>query len=141
MDIRLVELRDAAGLVPLLAQLDYPSDEGAIRRRIERLLPDRHINCWVAEHNDRLVGVLTGHLSWHIELDQPAARLTALVVDETTRGQGVARQLIAVFEEWARGEGALKASLTSSDYRQDAHLAYEKLGWTVTGKRFAKSLG
>lgn len=140
MDIRPVEVRDAAGPVPLLEQLDYPSDERAIRQRIERLLPDRQIMCWGAEHDDRLVGVLTGHLSWHIELDYPAARLTALVVDESTRGQGVARQLTTAFEDWARREGALKASLTSSEYRRDAHSAYEKLGWAVTGKRFAKSL-
>lgn len=133
-------LNDASALVPLLVQLGYPSTERALSQRVERLLSDAQVACWVAVDEDRLIGLVTGHVSWHIELDEPVARLTALVVDERARGRGVARQLIAMFEEWARQHGAARASLTSSNYREDAHAAYAKLGWVVTGKRFAKNL-
>ena len=89
---------------------------------------------------DEIVGLVTGCLSWHLEFDGPAARLTALVVDESVRGQGVARLLVNVFEAWAREQGARRASLNSGVERDGAHAAYEKLGWSITGVRFSKDL-
>nr|WP_228507494.1 GNAT family N-acetyltransferase [Plantibacter sp. VKM Ac-2880] len=104
------------------------------------MLSDPTACCWVAEDHDRLVGLLTGHLSWHIEIDGPAARLTALVVDEQARGRGTARLLVAAFEDWARDHGATKAGLSSNTSREDAHAAYQTLGWTLTALSFTKTL-
>ena len=101
---------------------------------------DERIGCWVSEHEGQLFGLITGHLSWHIELDDPVARLTALVVDESERGRGIARELADVFEDWARMNGASRLSLTSSSERDGAHVAYTRLGWSATGVRFTKSL-
>jgi GNAT superfamily N-acetyltransferase len=140
MKIRQLEADDCAALVPLLDQLGYPSTEQAVRARANDIASDPRVGCWVAESDGQIVGLITGHLSWHIEHDGPAARLTALVVDENARGQGIARQLADVFEQWAQQNGASKATLTSSLHREDAHAAYTKLGWSTTGVRFAKDL-
>lgn len=140
MRTRRLEVDDCADLVPLLDQLGYPTTEAALSPRIDLLLTDPRTGCWVADRDERIVGLVTGCLSWHLEFDGPAARLTALVVDESVRGQGVARLLVNVFEDWAREQGARRASLNSGVERDGAHAAYEKLGWSITGVRFSKDL-
>ena len=140
MKVRPLELDDSAALVPLLDQLGYPSSEQQIRDRLEFLLPDTAVGCWVAESDDGIAGLITGQLSRGIEVDGPVARLTALVVDEGARGQGTARLLTAAFEDWARSHGAAKAGLSSNTSRADAHAAYRRLGWTNTALSFTKDL-
>ena len=140
MKVRRLDVDDSAALVPLLQQLGYPSTERSIRDRVAYLLSDSRVGCWVADDNTQIKGLITGHLSWHIEFDGPVARLTALVVDESTRGQGIARQLTAAFEGWARLHNSSKAPLNSSVGRESAHAVYAKLGWVITGVRFAKNL-
>ncbi|PZF55271.1 GNAT family N-acetyltransferase [Curtobacterium sp. MCSS17_008] len=140
MKVRSLNADDSPALVPLLDQLGYPSSEQAIRDRLEFLLSDSTVGCWVAEDDAGLAGLLTGQLSRSIETDGPAARLTALVVDSRARGQGTARLLTAAFEDWARNNGAAKAGLSSNTSRLDAHAAYRKLGWTSTALGFTKEL-
>ena len=140
MKVRRLDVDDSAALVPLLEQLGYSSTERSIRDRAAYLLSDSRVGCWVADDEAQIAGLITGHLSWHIEFDGPVARLTALVVNESARGQGIARQLTAAFEDWARQHGASKASLNSSMSREGAHANYAKLGWVITGVRFAKDL-
>ena len=140
MKVRPLDVDDCAALVTLLDQLGYPSSERSIRDRVDLLLADQTVGCWVAEDDIGVAGLLTGHLSRNIETDGPSARLTALVVDERTRGQGTARLLTVAFEDWARANGATKAGLSSSTSRQDAHSAYRKLGWAVTALSFTKDL-
>lgn len=140
MKVRSLDADDSAALVPLLDQLGYPSSEQAIHDRLELLLSDSMVGCWVAEDDTGLAGLLTGQLSRSIETDGLAARLTALVVDSRARGQGTARLLTAAFEDWARSNGAVKAGLSSNTSRVDAHAAYRKLGWTNTALSFTKDL-
>jgi len=140
MNVRRLTVDDCAALVGLLDQLGYPSTEPSLAVRAERLLADPDVGSWVAVDQARVIGLATGHLSWHIEFDVPAARLTALVVDEEFRGRGVARRLTGAFEEWALFHGASAATLNSGTARPDAHAAYERLGWARTGVRFSKAL-
>ncbi|WP_336661904.1 GNAT family N-acetyltransferase [Leucobacter sp. USHLN154] len=140
MIVRQLEIEDSAALVPLLDQLGYPSTEEAIRQRVASLLSDSRVGCWIAEGDAKTVGLLVGALSRCIERDGFVARLSALVVDERARGQGIARRLVSVFEDWARENGAAQASLSSQMSREVAHAAYEKLGWTTTALTFSKDL-
>lgn len=131
---------DVPDLLPLLDQIGYPVQETALVRRVERLLRNPDVACWGIDYPGSLVGMATGHLSWHIEMDSPAARLTAIVVDDHARGLGIARALLDTFESWAREHGAKKAVLSSGDHRNQAHSVYEHSGWRATGTRFVKDL-
>jgi GNAT superfamily N-acetyltransferase len=73
--------------------------------------------------------------------DDLVGQVTALVVDEHSRGRGVARLPTQTFEDWAAAQGATKASLTSSSAHDGAHAMYERLGWHRTDVRFAKNVG
>ena len=70
--------------------------------------------------------------------DEPAAWLTALVVEEEARGQGVGSALVARAEEWAIKHGALRISLTSALHRESAHEFYKARDYEHTGVRLTK---
>jgi GNAT superfamily N-acetyltransferase len=138
--IRLSTTEDATRLVPLLDQLGYSNPVAALTPRLERLLSHPEYAVWVAEGDDgTMLGLAVGHMVFPIE-DQPAAYLTALVVDVTVQGTGLGRRLVDVFESWAGENAAARAVLTSATHRTAAHAFYFHLGYEQTGQRFSKRL-
>ena len=131
---------DADALAELMTQLGYGCEPGEIPARIEKFAAQPGILLAVAEHDGKVVGVVTGHLVNAIHKTEPVAMLTALVVLESARGLGIGKQLVAHVEDWARSRGASTISLTSALRRVEAHAFYKALGYEHTGVRLAKSL-
>jgi GNAT superfamily N-acetyltransferase len=131
---------DADALAELMTQLGYGCEPGEIPARIEKLAAQPGVLLAVAEHDGKVVGVVTGHLVNAIHKTEPVAMLTALVVLESARGLGIGKQLVAHVEDWARSRGASTISLTSALRRVEAHEFYKALGYEHTGVRLAKSL-
>jgi GNAT superfamily N-acetyltransferase len=130
---------DAVAIARLLGQLGYPTGAGAVESRLERLIivGDRVV---VAELEDQVVGLAHLHVSPSIEYEQPAAKLSALVVDESHRGAGIGRALVEAMEREAGARRCALLFLTTAAQREDAHEFYRRLGLEETGKRFAKRL-
>jgi GNAT superfamily N-acetyltransferase len=80
------------------------------------------------------------HTSLALEYDQPAGKLSAIVVDKTHRGRGVGKALVKALEAEARSRGCCLIFLTTAERRADAHAFYSRLGFEHTGRRYAKSL-
>jgi GNAT superfamily N-acetyltransferase len=80
------------------------------------------------------------HVSPTIEHEHPAAKVSALVVDESHRGEGIGRALVAAMEAEARARRCVLLFLTTSAHHEDAHEFYRRVGLEETGKRFAKYL-
>jgi GNAT superfamily N-acetyltransferase len=131
---------DADMLAELMSQLGYPCDPDDVQGRIEQLSNDPNVLLAVAEHEGKVVGVVTGHLVSAIHKSGPVAMLTALVVLESARGLGIGKRLVSHVEHWARDHGASTLSLTSALRRSDAHEFYRRLGYEHTGLRLAKAL-
>ena len=131
---------DAVVLTELISQLGYPCSPSEIPARIGKLASDPDVLLTVAEHDAKVVGLVTGHILHAVHKSGPVAMLTALVVLESARGLGIGRQLVAHVEEWAVARGARTISLTSALRRAEAHEFYAKLGYEQTGLRLAKSL-
>ena len=130
---------DAATLGRLLDQLGYPTDAAEIPERIEKLHARPGTTVLVAEDEaGELLGVVTVHLFPTMHASEPAAWLTALVVDEKARGQGVGSALVAQAEDWAIKNGALRISLTSALHRESAHEFYKARDYEHTGVRLTK---
>jgi GNAT superfamily N-acetyltransferase len=140
LTIRDAEARDAEAIAALLGQLGYPASADALPARLERLriVGDRVI---VADLDGAVVGLAQLHVSPTLEYERPAAKLAALVVDESRRGQGVGRALVEAMEAEARARRCELLFLTTAARREDAHDFYHRVGLEETGKRFAKSLG
>jgi N-acetylglutamate synthase-like GNAT family acetyltransferase len=138
--IRNARPRDAGVLAQLLVQLGYPTSTEAVSARMARLAASTADRLVVAELDNEVVGVASLHLSLSVEHDEPAAKLSAIVVDERHRGRGVGEALVKALEAEARERGCALIFLTTAERRKDAHAFYRRLGFQETGRRFAKSL-
>ncbi|MEV0649511.1 GNAT family N-acetyltransferase [Phytomonospora sp. NPDC050363] len=141
MTVRPATSGDAPRLVALFEQLGYPSTAEAIAARLERNTAPGY-RAWVFDAGDGSgpAGFAGGHVLLPWEHDDPAAQLMILVVDERRRGRGVGKALVAVFEEWARDQGAVRLLVGSGTAREKTHRFYLNRGFEQTGLRFAKRL-
>ena len=107
--------------------------------RLEASDADRLV---VAEAGGQVVGLAALHTSLSLEYEEPAAKLSAIVVDARgrRRGVGVGTALVEVMEAEARSRGCCLIFLTTAERRADAHDFYSRLGFEHTGRRYAKSL-
>ncbi|MUL37144.1 GNAT family N-acetyltransferase [Gloeocapsopsis dulcis] len=65
-----------------------------------------------------------------------------LVVDENYHGSGIGRQLLLQIEQWASQQGCESVYLRSNIIRKQAHVFYEKMGYSYikTSLAFHKHL-
>lgn len=139
IEIRGATAGDVAGLASLLAELGYPAPEASIAERLELVLASGEI-VLVAVRRDALVGLLTGHVTPVLHRPAPVGRITALVITERARGQGVGRALVTAAEAALAARGCGMVEVTSNRRRTDAHAFYEHVGYQVTSLRFNKLL-
>jgi GNAT superfamily N-acetyltransferase len=129
---------DAEALARLSTQLGYPADAASMPERVTRLAGDRNARAFVASEGERIVGMTTIHLRHTLNHAAPIAQITLLVVDETIRSRGAGRALVEAAEEWAKSRGAKRVAVTTALDRAGAHAFYERLGYSHTGRRYAK---
>jgi GNAT superfamily N-acetyltransferase len=142
--VREAEPADAEEIIRLFTQLGHRQPEGSAESRLAAFYAagDRIL---VAEDSQsarkrRLLGATTLHVTPEIHRAGPIGRMTAVVVDEPARGQGVGRLLIEAAEKYFAEHGCAMVEVTSNKKRLDAHRFYEQLGYTGTSFRFAKEL-
>lgn len=109
-------------------------------RRVERLASSQADRLVVAEVEGAVVGFASVHISLSVEYDEPAAKLSAIVVDQEHRRRGIGQALVAAVEAEARARGCCLIFLTSAERRGAARAFYGRIGFEETGRRFAKSL-
>ncbi|TDW22468.1 GNAT family N-acetyltransferase [Kribbella kalugense] len=138
MRIRPALSADAIG--ELLDQLGYPQDSPAVR--IQTWLDDPACAVYVADDGE-VQGVIAVQLCRFFERDGAWGRITALVVSDAVRGQGVGSRLVAAAEAFAADHGCVRMEVTSADRRVAAHKFYQGRGYTdQAGKssRFLREL-
>lgn len=141
--IRPVDVADAPRVAVLLGQLGYPTDAARVRVRLDDWLTDQRSALLAAEMDGLLVGVAALHAMPLLEHDGRRGRLVALVVDESCRGQGLGRKLMAEVEQEARRLGCRDLEITSSRVREAAKSFYPGLGYEDvcgTAARFLRAL-
>jgi GNAT superfamily N-acetyltransferase len=87
-----------------------------------------------------VLGMLSLHRFSGLHDDAPVALITALVVAERARGLGIGRRLVDRAVETARGWGCTRVMVTTHVRRAGAHAFYERIGFELTGRRYAKAL-
>jgi N-acetylglutamate synthase-like GNAT family acetyltransferase len=140
LKIRNARPQDARVLAQLVRQLGYPTSTEAVSARMARLAASKADRLVVAELDGEVVGLASLHVSLSVEYDEPAAKLSAIVIDERHRRRGVGEALVTVLEAEARERGCGLIFLTTAERRKEAHSFYRRLGFQETGRRFAKSL-
>jgi GNAT superfamily N-acetyltransferase len=137
IDIRDARTEDAPALSDLLSELGYPAPATTIVERLRQLVAAGEV-VLVAAVGDRPVAVASIHVTPVLHRPAPVGRVTALVVSESVRGQGVGRALVAAAERLLADRGCEMVEITSNQSRTDAHAFYKRLGYDATSVRFRK---
>ena len=98
-------------------------DESDWRARLSR---DGHYV--VAYDGDEPAGMSLGYL------EEGLTTLGAVFVRPAARRRGVLEALVAAVEDWARGRGSAQLDLFVHEDNARARRAYERLGFTATGR-------
>lgn len=141
LTIRAAEAADAEALADLLAQLGYEASSTSIPDRLVALRKEGGIALVAITDQGRVVGAASAARHSTLHADHPTGYITALVIDETVRRQGIGRRLVESIEQWAREHGCHRLSVTSAEHRADAHVFYPSCGFPYSGRRFTKVLG
>ncbi|HXT18204.1 MAG TPA: GNAT family N-acetyltransferase [Gemmatimonadaceae bacterium] len=133
---------DADALARLCTQLGHPATPDVIPARLARIAGDTNARAIVVDAPNRggVVALATIHIRNTLNHNAPLAQLSLLVVEEAVRGTGVGRAIVDEAERWARDRGCMRMVVTTALRRTDAHAFYERIGYTHTGRRYAKDL-
>jgi GNAT superfamily N-acetyltransferase len=140
IDIRRATAADAPAMAPLLAQLGYPTTADVLPHRLAAIEGEGGVAFVAVGGSQQIVGLVSGARHATLHAGERVAYITALVTAAEARGQGVGRALVAAIEHWARASGCTRLSVTSAEYRADAHAFYPRCGFPYSGRRFTKSL-
>jgi ribosomal protein S18 acetylase RimI-like enzyme len=73
--------------------------------------------------------------------DQPVVRLWGMWIDPPARGRGLADELVAAVEAWARERGAVELELAVSERADAAFAAYTRMGFELMPEREPLQVG
>lgn len=138
--IRLARAADAAELARLLTVLGHPASASDLARRWQAWSAAGNSAVVAARADGTLAGVAVLCASWMLHRPYPVGRITALVVEEALRGQGLGRTLVAAAEANLAAAGCGQMEITSNVVRIDAHAFYVRLGYAQTSVRLVKTL-
>jgi GNAT superfamily N-acetyltransferase len=136
-------------LPDILALLDQLREGSSLPNRLPEQLSARHRIAFdaiadspdhyllVAEVEGRLVGTCALTFIPNVSHGgRPWCVLENMVVDESARRSGAGTALVAHAVELARARGCYKLSLTSNLKRAEAHVFYERRGFSHTHRGF-----
>jgi GNAT superfamily N-acetyltransferase len=147
--IRRARLADPPGILAVFAHDDHgghrevadPAPLHVYETAFRRLEADPNTALHVALDGPEIVGTFQlQYLSGLIDHGQTTAKIEAVHVLESRRGQGVGKLMLAFALEEARRAGASKMTLSSNKKRLRAHKFYRDLGFEQSHEAFRIAL-
>jgi GNAT superfamily N-acetyltransferase len=128
--IRQAEIKDVDRIASLCEQLEYSVTNQQIGQRLTKIKNnDAHIVYVAILEDEYVIGWAHAHISELIIIPTQAI-IFGLVVDKNYRHNGIGRLLMQQVEQWANMLGCEGVILRSNIKRKEAHLFYEKIGYT-----------
>lgn len=121
---------DYAAILDLTRQLGYDIDPKVVAQNLRMVLDDpaHEMLAWEAE--GEVVGMIS--ILEQFSITEPRyALVTAVVVDERHRGQGIGQELLTAAQDWCRERGLLRMRLRANVIRAEAHRLYERFGFVA----------
>ena len=141
--IRLAESKDVDRIAVLGEQLGYPATPQQIEQRLVQIQGNKSHIIYVATlANDYVIGWAHAH-TCDLIIIPTQALLLGLVVDADYRNAGIGRTLMQYIEQWTSSVGCEGIIVRSNIKRTEAHIFYEKIGYTNTKQQmtFYKKIG
>lgn len=136
--VRVAESKDIPSLIKLFLQLGYQTDTEILEQRISHI--HSTFSMLVAESEGVVCGVVVINFILPVHENSLWALISALVIDESSRGAGIGQQLLIAAEFTALEKKCSQIELSSSEKRIRAHKFYESNGYKEVRKRFLKPL-
>jgi GNAT superfamily N-acetyltransferase len=134
------------GVPDRLSSLGAPEtfDRSELCAALDKIMRGDDSALFVAESGGRLVGLAEVYLR-HDELDPAAVArcygyLQSLMVDPAFRRQGVATQLMAAVEDWARDRGVTEMRLQTWEFDGGPLPFYDRLGYRTLRRTLVRDL-
>lgn len=144
LQIRKCGMNDLERVTALLREFGYPTTLSVMKERMESMEHDPFHCTMVAELNNEVVGMIEfRQVKSYYKHADCITEITALIVSEEQRGNGLGKRLVSAAEEWARQQGCCQLFLRSGNRveRAPAHAFYRHIGFEKTaGYRFNKAL-
>ena len=125
---------DAEALSALYAQCGYPTAPSHIAAQLAK--PHTVSFTFLAEQNGVPVGALELHYLEATYRADPTAHISALVVDENHRSQGIGEKLLEAANEFALARHCGRIEVLSNKIRERAHAFYERSGFSGQSHRY-----
>ena len=140
--IRRAVPEDVEAIARLVEQLGGGSDPAGRPARLRRIMDQATQAVFVAEGEAGIDGFVVAEHRIEVQASE-SVELTALVVDDGARRQGLGAQLVAAAEAWAMRRGVARIVVRSNVAREAAHGFYPALGYGLlkTQHVYAKSIG
>lgn len=144
LQIRKFDMKDLETVTALLRSFGYPTTLSVMKEKMQAASNDPSHCILIAEVNHEVAGMIElREVVTFCKQKDTTAEITAIIVTEQLRGEGLGRRLMSAGEEWARGLGCKQLFLCSGNRveRAPAHAFYRHLGFEQKGYRFSKSIG
>ena len=138
--IRDAQQADAIPIATLLAELGYPNNSDFVREKIQTLSASTADRVLLAATASEVTGFITLHFIPMFHAQGNCCRVTAIVVAQGYRRQGIGRKLLRAAEEIARAEKCDRVEITTADRREKAHEFYHRVGYSEVSRRFLKMI-
>ena len=132
--VRVADVDDANPITELCTQLGYKTSREEVEVRLKRALEDDCCEVYVAEVDGKILGWLQVAVKQTIESGE-YAEITGLVVDKTSRGKGIGRDLVTQAEDWAKKMKQSTIRVRTNVIRKEAPLFYRAIGFKEIKKQ------
>ena len=140
LEIREATLSDIPAIVSLMADLGYPTSAETMKERLAPIFRDPEHGTFVALRCQTVVGIVGTRVGRRYEEDGRYGQVMIVVVRAHDRRRGVGSALMKHAEESLRQQGANAVVVNTGSHRTDAHAFYERMGYSFTGRRYAKTV-
>lgn len=140
MQIRNMEVKDAAVVADLLEQMGYPNTQHFLPNRIEQMRQCDREALLVVEEEGQVIAFISVHFIPQIALAGDFARISYFAVDQNIRSKGVGKFVEEHITALAITRGCDRIELHSHSRRTDAHRFYFRQGYEDVPKYLVKSL-
>ena len=94
----------------------------------------------VYEKDHVIRGCITYNIHYYLHFSRKSAEIVNLVVDESVRGNGIGKKLLASFAQIAADLGCVCLEVDSGKHREAAHRFYMREGFAFNHYKFTKEL-
>jgi ribosomal protein S18 acetylase RimI-like enzyme len=140
LGVRRARVADAEAIARLVSELGYRTSVEQMRKRLEAIMRVDDYETLVADDDGHVVGVVGTRIGPLYEDDDQHGQIMALAVARQHQRRGIGRMLIEAAESSLVARGGRVLVVNSGNHRSDAHAFYESLGYSLTGRRYKKSL-